>query len=109
SEVVSRDRLANAVALNSASFNAGRLVGPGVAGLVIAAWGTGVAFLANTLTFVAVLIALASMRVAELRPSAPARGRGAIREGIQYVRGRPDLVLVLLIVFVLGTFGMNFQ
>lgn len=109
SEVVSRDRLANAVALNSASFNAGRLVGPGVAGLVIAAWGTGVAFLVNTLTFVAVLIALASMRVAELRPSAPARGRGAIREGIQYVRGRPDLVLVLLIVFVLGTFGMNFQ
>jgi MFS family permease len=110
SEMVPRDRLANAVSLNSASFNAGRLVGPGVAGLTIAAFGTGWTLLLNTLTFVAVLLALAAMRTSELRPApALARGKGAIREGVAYVRSRPDLQLVMALVFVLGTFGMNFQ
>ncbi|WP_406832336.1 MFS transporter [Pedococcus sp. KACC 23699] len=110
SEMVPRERLANAVSLNSASFNAGRLVGPGVAGLTIAAFGTGWTLLLNTLTFVAVLIALASMAKAELRPAPMlSRGKGAIREGVRYVRGRPDIMLVMALVFVLGTFGMNFQ
>ena len=110
SEMVPRDRLANAVSLNSASFNAGRLIGPGVAGLTIAAFGTGWTLLLNTSTFVAVLLALASMRVGELRPApALARGKGAIRDGVAYVRSRPDLQLVMALVFVLGTFGMNFQ
>ena len=110
SEMVPRERLANAVSLNSASFNAGRLIGPGVAGLTIAAFGTGWTLLLNTLTFVAVLIALASMRTAELRPAPMlARGKGAIREGVVYVRSRPDIMLVMVLVFVLGTFGMNFQ
>jgi MFS family permease len=110
SEMVARDQLSNAVSLNSASFNAGRLVGPGVAGLTIAAFGTGWTLLLNTLTFVAVLVALASMKSSELR-LAPTlgRGKGAIREGVRYVRGRPDIVLVMILVFVLGTFGMNFQ
>ncbi|NYG07238.1 MFS family permease [Phycicoccus badiiscoriae] len=110
SEMVPRERLANAVSLNSASFNAGRLIGPGVAGLTIAAFGTGWTLLLNTLTFVAVMVALASMRASELRPApALARGSGAIREGLAYVRSRPDLQLVMALVFVLGTFGMNFQ
>ena len=110
SEMVPRDRLANAVSLNSASFNAGRLIGPGVAGLTIAAFSTGWTLMLNTLTFVAVLLALASMRRSELRPApALARGKGAIREGIAYVRSRPDIQLVMVLVFVLGTFGMNFQ
>ncbi|TPG13959.1 MFS transporter [Pedococcus bigeumensis] len=110
SEMVPRDKLANAVSLNSASFNAGRLVGPGVAGLTIAAFGTGWTLLLNTLTFVAVLLALAAMRTSDLRPApALARGKGAIREGIAYVRSRPDIKLVMALVFVLGTFGMNFQ
>ena len=110
SEMVPRDRLANAVSLNSASFNAGRLVGPGVAGLTIAAFGTGWTLMLNTLTFVAVLLALVSMRRSELRPGpALARGKGAIREGVAYVRSRPDIQLVMVLVFVLGTFGMNFQ
>lgn len=110
SEMVPRDRLANAVSLNSASFNAGRLVGPGVAGLTIAAFGTGWTLMLNTLTFVAVLLALVSMRRSELRPApALARGKGAIREGVAYVRSRPDIQLVMVLVFVLGTFGMNFQ
>ncbi len=90
SEMVPRERLANAVSLNSASFNAGRLVGPGVAGLTIAAFGTGWTLLLNTLTFVAVLIALASMANAPSCRPAPmlSRGKGAIREGVRYVRGR---------------------
>ena len=110
SEMVPRERLTNAVSLNSASFNAGRLVGPGVAGLTIAVFGTGWTLIANTLTFVAVLIALAMMRRSELRPAPMlSRGKGAIKEGVRYVRNRPDLQLVMLLVFVLGTFGMNFQ
>ena len=110
SEMVPRDRLANAVSLNSASFNAGRLIGPGAAGLTIAAFGTGWTLMLNTLTFVAVLIALASMVPAELRPAPMLnRRKGAIREGVTYVRSRPDIMLVMALVFVLGTFGMNFQ
>jgi len=109
SEMVPRDRLANAVSLNSASFNAGRLIGPGIAGLTIAAFNTGVALLLNTLTFVAVLVALVLLRPQELRPAPVTRGKGAIKDGVRYVRRRPDLILVMALVFVLGTFGMNFQ
>jgi MFS family permease len=110
SELVARDRLANAVSLNSASFNSGRLIGPGVAGLTIAAFGTGWTLLLNTATFVAVLVALATIRTSDLLP-APVLGRrrGAITEGVRYVRTRPDILLVMALVFVLGTFGMNFQ
>ncbi len=108
-EMVPPDKLANAVALNSASFNTGRLVGPGVAGLVIAAWGTGEALLLNTLTFVFVILALLRLRVSELRPAPRIKGRGGIREGFTYVRHRRDIQLVMVLVFVLGTFGMNFQ
>jgi MFS family permease len=109
SDLVPPETLANAVALNSASFNLGRLVGPGLAGLVIAAWGTGEALLLNTLTFVFVLAALVLIRGTELRGIPRGRARGGIREGFAYVRHRRDLQLVLLLVFVLGTFGMNFQ
>lgn len=109
SEMVPKDTLANAVALNSASFNAGRLIGPAVAGVTIAQWGTGVAFLLNGLSFLAVIGCLAVLRPAEMRPTPLARGRGAIREGLAYVRRRRDIQLVLLLVFVFGTFGMNFQ
>lgn len=109
SEMVPMDRLANAVALNSASFNLGRLAGPGVAGLVIAAFGSGPALLLNAASFGAVIFALTLMRSSELSPAPRATGRGGVREGLRYVRGRPDIMLVLLLVFVLGTFGLNFQ
>jgi MFS family permease len=109
SEMVPHESLSNAVGLNSASFNAGRLIGPGVAGLVIAAVDTGPAFFLNTLSFVAVLFALARMRPGELNITPPHRGKGQIREGLRYVRGRPDIILIMALVFVLGTFGMNFQ
>jgi MFS family permease len=109
-EMVGRDELANAVGLNSAIFNFGRILGPAVAGVVIAAVGTGWAFLANAASSVAVLLALAAMRPAELHPSPPvARGKGQLREGLRYVRGRRDLVLAMVLIFVIGTFGLNFQ
>ena len=109
SEMVPHGSLSNAVGLNSASFNAGRLIGPGIAGLVIAAFGTGPAFFLNTLSFVAVLFALAMMRPDELNVTPRHRGKGQIREGLAYVRGRPDIILIMALVFVMGTFGMNFQ
>jgi predicted MFS family arabinose efflux permease len=102
--------LPNAVGLNSASFHGGRLLGPGVAGLLIHWFGTGPVFLINAASFGAVLVSLLRMRVADLRPAPrPARGRGAVREGLRYVRHRPDLVLTLVLVGVVGTFGLNFQ
>lgn len=109
SEMVGQGLLANAVALNSASFNLGRLAGPGIAGLLIAAYGTGLTLVANAASFAAVLTALLLMRPSELHPAPLARGKGRIREGLAYVRGRWDIKLIMLLVFVLGTFGMNFQ
>jgi MFS family permease len=108
-ELVPDAQLSNAVSLNSASFNGARLIGPGVAGLLIAAIGPGWVFIANVLTFAAVLVALGLLRTDDLIPlERRRRGRGAIREGVRYVRGRSDLVLVLVLVFLWGTFGMNF-
>ena len=109
SEMVDTEHLPNAVALNSASFNLGRLIGPAVAGLVIAWFGIAPALFVNAATFLFVLAALLRMNTATLTPSPRARGKGQIREGLRYVKGRPDLVLVMALVFVLGTFGMNFQ
>ena len=109
SEMVGPGLLANAVGLNSASFHAGRMIGPGVAGLLIAAYGTGVAMLANAASFPLLIIALLVMRAGELQPAPLARGRGQIREGLAYVRNRPDLQIIMLLVFVLGTFGLNLQ
>lgn len=109
SEMVGSDLLTNAVGLNSASFNAARLIGPGVAGLVIAWIGIAPALWINAASFAAVIFALVAMRPEELEPAPMRRGGGAVAEGLRYVRSRPDLQLIMAIVFVLGTFGMNFQ
>ena len=109
SEMVPARGLSNAVALNSASFNLGRLAGPAAAGLTIAAWGSTVALATNALSFVAVLIALAMLDGSALRPAPRPRTRPRVLDGVRYVRRRPDILLVLALVFVLGTFGMNFQ
>ncbi|ALV47226.1 MFS transporter [Arthrobacter alpinus] len=110
SEVVGKADVPNAVALNSASFNLARLAGPGVAGLVIALVGTGPAFLINAASFVAVIFSLWRMRVNELLPPVRVpRAKGQIREGLRYIRQRPDLLMIMILVFMVGTFGMNFQ
>lgn len=114
-DMVGPEHLSNAVALNSASFNSGRLVGPAVAGLMIAALGSGVVatgyvIAGNAVSYGFVLLALRRIDPSLLHESSHGRrGRGAVREGVRYVRGRPDLLLLLGTVFFLGAFGMNFQ
>jgi MFS family permease len=109
-EMVGKADLTNAVAINSTIFNTGRILGPAVAGVMITAVGTGWAFIANAASSIAVLAALAMMRTGELFPSAPVRrAPGQLREGLRYVRSRPDLMLAMVLIFVVGTFGLNFQ
>jgi len=109
SDVVQGDDVANAVALNSASFNAARLIGPAVAGVLIAAIGSGWVFVINAGSFLAVLLALRSVDPARLAERVRAgRGRGQVIAGFRYVRTRPDIIVVLCMVFVVGTFGVNF-
>jgi len=109
SELVSEKNLPNAVSLNSASFNGARLVGPAVAGILTASVGAGWVFLINAVTFAATLAALMLLRRNELRPSPrAARGRGQLLKGLTYVRSRADLVVIFIIVFLIGTFGLNF-
>lgn len=112
SELVGPEDMTNAVALNSASFNAARLIGPGLAGVLIAAVGTGWVFVLNGLTFISPIIALVMMRGVVERVPERHEDIGALarlREGVSYVRSRPDIVMVMAILFGLGTFGMNFQ
>jgi MFS family permease len=107
-ELVGETGLSNAVALNSTSFNAARMIGPAVAGIVIAGVGTGWAFLINGASFIAVLISLALLRVSQLHPSPRAvRKKGSFTDGFRYVWGRPDLKTILIMLFLIGTFGLN--
>src|ERR1700733_10114869 len=109
SDLVGEADLSNAVALNSTSFNAARMIGPAVAGLLIASVGTGWVFLINAASFVAVLGSLRLLRVGELHLKGRAlRTRGSFAEGFRYVWNRPDLKVVLLMLFLIGTFGLNF-
>ncbi|WP_314322978.1 MFS transporter [Paenarthrobacter ilicis] len=109
SELVTDDYLPNAVALNSASFNVARMIGPAVSGVLTVVVGPGWVFLINTVSFVAMVWALLLIPAASLRaqPRAAA-GKGRIREGLRYVRNRPDIQIVLVAIFIVGTFGLNF-
>jgi len=109
-EMVGKEDLANAVAINATIFNAGRVLGPAIAGVMIAGLGTGLVFLVNAASSIGVLLALGLMRTAELSPSPPLqRARGQLRDGLRYVRGRADLMLTMILIFIIGTFGLNFQ
>ena len=108
-ELVSDALLSNAVALNSTSFNAARMIGPAVAGLLIASVGSGWVFVINAASFLAVVAALALLRVHELhREGRPVRGPGSFVEGFGYVRRRPELLTVFVMLFLIMTFGINF-
>ncbi|MCT1686564.1 MFS transporter [Pseudoglutamicibacter cumminsii] len=100
----------NAVSLNSTSFNSARLIGPGVSGLLIAAVGTGWVFLLNAASFAGVLLSLfvisRNMSV-NSQPRVP-RQRGQVVEGIKYVAQRPTLIMIMVLAFVVGSFGLNF-
>ena len=110
SDLVGETDLPNAVALNSTSFNAARMIGPALAGLLIAGVGTGWAFFANALSYGAVLCSLTLLRVGNLHPIRRAsRAPGGFVAGFRYVWNRPDLRAMLLMLFLVGTFGMNFS
>ncbi|GAB2598488.1 MFS transporter [Kribbella endophytica] len=109
-EMVGKDDLQNAVGLNSASFNAARLIGPGLAGLLIAWIGTGPVIIINGFSYAAVILSLWLMVPDELHtPKMAGREKGMIRDGMRYLWRRPDLMMVLVAVFFAGTFGLNFQ
>ena len=109
SELVPTKYLSNAVSLNSASFNAARLVGPAIAGALVAFVGVGWVFLINAVTFGAVLIALGLLRKDEFTTfTRPPRAPGQLLAGFAYVRRRADILLVFTMIAILGTIGFNF-
>jgi MFS family permease len=107
-DIVSREHLTNAVALNSAVWNTARLIGPALAGVLIVVIGSGLVFIVNGLTFMLVILMLVLMRSIPARER-PERGRfwSEAGAGFRYVTSRPDLVAVFLIAFVMGGWGMN--
>jgi MFS family permease len=109
SELVGKEDLPNAIGLNSANFNAGRLVGPAIAGLIIAAFGTGPAFILNALTYPIVIGALIMMNSGTLHKFDRADKSDGVRSALKYVRTRPDIVATMALIFIVGAFGFNFQ
>lgn len=115
SEMVGPDDVTNAVGLNSAAFNTARIVGPALAGLLIGLLGggmeaTGWVILVNAASYLAVIWQLEQMDVRALHSPAPAGRRpGMLLEGVRYLRGQPKMLMILVLVFFAGTFGMNFQ
>jgi MFS family permease len=115
-EMVGREDVTNAVGLNSAMFNASRVIGPAVAGLLIGAFSISIAFLLNGISFIAVIAAYLMMRTDELRPAPvivrPTTVRGvfaSLAEGGRFVRQTPLVLLSVTVVGLVATFGMNFQ
>jgi len=108
-EMVGRDTLQNAVSLNSAAFNLSRMLGPAIAGLLIEAFGTAPAFFINAVSYLAVIASMLAMTKSDL-DSAPltTRARGQLRAGIAYARSRPELLLPIVLMGFIGTFGFNF-
>lgn len=108
-EVVGKQDLPNAVVLNSTNFNVGRLIGPGLSGLLIAAYGTGVSFLFNGISYLFVILALISIRENELFIEPKKSSSTKIREAMEYVAARPDILAVMITVFFATSFGLNFN
>jgi MFS family permease len=109
SEMVSRELLPNALSLSAAAFNTARVVGPALAGLAIAALGTGPVFLLNTLTYLAPMLGLMRMRVADLNRAERPLTDTRVRDGLRYLVRRDDLLLPIVLLFIIGMVGFNFQ
>jgi MFS family permease len=109
-EMVGPDRVVNAVSLNSVIVQAARIVGPALAGVLIATVGVVPCFALNALTFLAMILALWRMDPARLHAAPPVRReRGAIRAGLRYVLRTPELMVPLALMALVGTLGFNFQ
>ena len=108
-EIVGHSDVANAVSLNSANFNAGRLIGPALSGFLIARFDTGPSFLINATSYLFVIISLLFMRSSDFFIQKKEETLGTVREGLRYALARPDLYVVMALVFFAATFGLNFQ
>ena len=109
SELVGKADIANAVSLNSANFNLGRLVGPALSGFLILLFGTGWSFLINALSYILVIVALTRLRQDELHITQKPDRAASIKDGISFVRENIQVRLVMITVFFSATFGLNFQ
>ena len=108
-EIVGHSDIANAVSLNSANFNAGRLVGPALSGFLIARFDTGPSFVVNSVTYMFAIVALLRMRESDFFIHEKKVTQGTVREGLRYALARPDLYVVMLVVFFVATFSLNMQ
>ena len=109
-EMVGKDNLTNAITLNSVVVNAARVVGPALAGVLIAVVGIGICFILNAASYVAVIIALLLMRTSELSPApTQERAKGQLRAGLSYVRATPELLVPLVMMAIIGTLSYEFQ
>ena len=108
-ELVGDEDLPNAVALNSTLFNSAQLIGPAVGGVLISIIGAGWVFILNSVSFVAVITSLMRMRVGEFHrtPRVVVPG-GGVFTGLAYIRQRPELIMALVMLFIVGTYGLNF-
>ena len=109
SELVGQQDIPSAISLNSANFNAGRLIGPAASGFLIVLFGTGVSFIVNSFTYVAVVIALVAMNKENLFISAAPHRAAKLRQAFNYVLANREMKLVMVAVFFATTFGLNFQ
>ncbi|MDO5672493.1 MAG: MFS transporter [Actinomycetaceae bacterium] len=110
SELVPGRLVSNAVALNSASFNAARMLGPAVAGVVIALVGPGWVFFVNAASYLGPIVSLIVIRPSDLLPSTHVKAeKGQVREGIRYVKNRTDIIVIMAIACIVSTFGLNYQ
>jgi MFS family permease len=108
SEIVPKEDVANAISLNSANFNTGRVIGPAISGLLIGAFHTGPSFIINGVSYFFVILALLLMKQDKLF-LAPTKDKAPLREAFAYVKTRPDLMSMMSTVFFTATFGLNFQ
>lgn len=110
SELVADEDLHNAIALNTASFSLARIIGPAVAGITIARFGCGWVFIINAISFLAVVSSLVALRENELRQHDHAKlSKGGLKEGMSYILSQPNLAVLMVMVFVIGTFGVNYS
>lgn len=109
SELVGEKDLPNAVGLNSANFNAGRLIGPAFAGFTIALFGTGPAFLLNASSYIVVIVTLMFLREDELHPQEKSEGNNSIREALDYIMSSRELKNIFIFVFLFSNFALHFQ
>lgn len=108
-DIVGPEDLPNAIALNSTNFNIGRLIGPAISGYLITLFGTGPSFFLNAASYLLVVWSMARMRPEEFYSQERHAGTGSIREGLQYLRTRGDIIRIMVLVSFAGTFGLNYQ